>query len=168
MIQHTLKLFERYRTKGVLLDSNILLLYFIGLFRPELVSRFKRTRNLGFVEEDFYTLDRFVSRVRKVVTTPNILTEVSNLAGQLPNHLKGRYFEIFAAGITELDEEYLSSSEVSGGQEFTRFGLTDAGIIRLVNNQYLVLTDDFKLSGLLAKKGYDVINFNHIRPINWQ
>ena len=32
------ELWERYRTKGLLIDSNLLLVYFIALFDPELVD----------------------------------------------------------------------------------------------------------------------------------
>ena len=31
-----------------------------------------------------------------------------------------------------------------------------------------VLTDDFDLDSFLSKRGVDVLNFNHIRPLGWR
>ena len=41
-------------------------------------------------------------------------------------------------------------------------------IIDLVKGQYLVLTDDFRLSNYLGKQGIDVLNFNHLRFASWR
>ncbi len=50
---------------------------------------------------------------------------------------------------------------------FTKYGLTDCGIVTLAKNKYLVLTDDFKLANYLQKVGIDTINFNNIRTYGW-
>jgi hypothetical protein len=86
----------RYRTAGVLVDTNLLLVYFVGAFDPALIPKFKRTRM--YTLEDHPLLVRVLGFFEKVVTTPHILTEVSNLAGQLPSHLTRGVFEKFAAG----------------------------------------------------------------------
>jgi uncharacterized protein YaiI (UPF0178 family) len=52
--------------------------------------------------------------------------------------------------------------------KFTKFGLTDCGIINLCREQYLVLTDDLKLANYLQKEGIDTINFNNIRTYGWK
>jgi len=51
--------------------------------------------------------------------------------------------------------------------QVNKFGLTDSGIVHLVKDQYLVLTDDLNLVRYLQNQGVDVINFNHIRPLAW-
>ena len=166
MNDYIAEIIQRHKGKGVLLDANILLLYFVGAFNPEEISKFKRTRI--FTVEDHYTLVRILGYFETIVTTPNILTEVSNLSGQLAGHLKGDYFEKFASGMTLFDEHYLSSANISEMQEFKRFGLTDAGIIHLARGSYLLVTDDFRLSQYLQKEGVNVLNFNHIRVFNWE
>ena len=88
MSNYIIELLQRYRGKGVLLDTNILLLYFVGAFNPEEIPRFKRTKM--FTVEDHDTLVGILGYFEKIVTTPNILTEVSNLSGQLAEHLKGK------------------------------------------------------------------------------
>lgn len=66
-----------------------------------------------------------------------------------------------------LEESYISSSTASQYKEFTRFGLTDCGILELARNQYLVLTDDLKLAVHLQSQNIDTVNFNHLRTLNW-
>lgn len=158
-------LLARYKSKGVLIDTNLLLLYFIGMYDPRYVPKFKRTRT--FAVEDFFTLLRFFEYFSKVVTTPNILTEVNSLANQLPSDVKLAFYPIFATQIAALDEQYIESSKISSTTHFLKLGLTDTGILNLPKDQHLVLTDDFPLAGHLDKQGIDVINFNHVRTMNW-
>ncbi len=165
MNEYITELLRRYGRAGALLDTNVLLLYFVGLFDPELIPVFKRTKM--FTVEDYSTLVAILNHFKRIVTTPNILTEVSNFSGQLPEHLKHDYFEKFASGITLLDEHYLRSDEISEMRAFKRFGLTDAGIIHLVKDNYLIITANFKLAQYLQKEGVDALNFNYIRIINW-
>ena len=109
-------------------------------------------------------MPRFFS---KVVTTPNILTEVSNLSNSLPERVKFNYFSEFARKVTILEEVYLESRQVCGILDFNKFGLTDSGIAYMLPQQYLVLTVYFPLAGYLQKIGVAVVNFNHIRTLNW-
>ncbi len=159
------QLAQRYKQTGIFVDTNILLLYFIGAFDQNLIPKFKRTRQ--FIVEDHTILIRILSFFDKVVTTPNILTEVSNLSGQLGEPVRSEYFKKLSSDITLLEEEYVASQDVGHMQEFVRFGLTDAGVIYLTRGKYLILTDDFRLSQYLQSAGVDVINFNHIRIANW-
>ncbi len=157
--------FQRYRQAGILVDTNILLLFFIGAFDQSLIPRFKRTRQ--FTVEDYTTLISILGLFDKIVTTPHILTEVSNLSGQLGEPVRSEYFKKFSSGIILLEEENVAGRDVAQMQEFVRFGLTDSGIIRVTRGRYLVLTDDFRLSQYLQGAGVDVVNFNHIRVTNW-
>lgn len=167
MTDYIVALLQRYRRRGALVDTNLLLLYFVGSFDQKEIPKFKRTK--GFATEDYSTLLRLFEHFEKIVTTPNILTEVSNLSGQLAEYLKLDYFTVFAHGIILLDEHYSPSADIAKTEEFRQFGLTDAGISCLAaKGNYLVITDDFRLSQYLQKKGIDALNFNHIRPIYWK
>jgi hypothetical protein len=160
-------LFERYRRRGLILDTNILLLYFIGTFNREEISKFKRTKE-KFTDEDYDILLLVLEYFDKSVTTPNILTEVSNISGQLGEHLHLEYFNYFATGIQLLTEEYVLSRDVARMENFYKFGLTDLAIMSTAREKYLVLTEDFKLSQYLQSAGVDVLNFNHLRTYLWQ
>jgi hypothetical protein len=156
------ELASKHKKTGILVDTNILLLYFVGCVDRNLIAQFKRTRN--FSEDDFLillrTLDLFDG---KVVTTPNILSEVNSLSGQLPQKLRFQYFAVFAEGLSHFDEKYVRSDRASQMTEFCEFGLTDAGIAYLSDKKCAVLTDDLPLYHYLANSGVDAINFNHLR-----
>jgi rRNA-processing protein FCF1 len=152
---------ERYRTKGVVVDTNLLLLYFVGQYDRDQITRFKRTN--AYTADEFVLLANILSCFSQIVTTPNILSEVSNLS----KGLKPAYFEEFRKQVRVLEEKYIPSSRVCESNHFAQFGLTDSVIADLSKNQYLVLTTDLDLAVLLQGLGIDVINFNHLRRQLW-
>ena len=85
MPDHLEQLLIEYRTEGVIVDTNLLLLYVVGAQNPERIGRFTRTDT--FTKDDFDLIDRLFGYVETAVTTPSILTEVSNLLGQLPKQI---------------------------------------------------------------------------------
>ena len=159
-------LIERYSSSGVLVDTNLLLLYFVGSFDETLIPRFKRT--VQFLVEDYATLRTFLSFFRTVLTTPHILTEVSNLSSQIAEPAKTDFFDKFSAEIELLEEHYIQSVEASRRDEFAKFGLTDCGIVHLGLESHLVLTNDWRLANYLGENTIPVLNFNHIRLLGWQ
>lgn len=165
-----IQLMERYRSKGILVDSNLLLLYFVGSHDPTMIQRFKRTR--AFTPNDFALLRRVLEKFKRIITTPNILSEVSNLAAQMGRPAKEQFFLDFAEKIEMLDEEekleeqYVVSRDASRTEEFAVIGLTDSVIMHLAKGRFLVLTDDFRLAGMLGHSKIDVINFNHLRGLS--
>jgi hypothetical protein len=160
-------LFAQYGNKGLLIDSNLLLLYFVGSYDPARIGTFKRTHSRGFTSDDFDLLLRLLTPFGAVVTTPNILTEVSNLSNQLRDDEKDTYYSVFADRAGLLTEHYTESKKICTLEHFKKFGLTDAGIISMAKGIYLVLTDDAPLVGYLQNVGIDVINFNQLRSLAW-
>ncbi len=159
-------LFLRYRQRGILIDTNILLLYFVGFVNRKRISQFNRTEK--FVPEDFDLLVRIFSFFQKIVTTPNILTEVNSLMNQLGEPERSRCYTIFAQRVTVLDELYCATCDVVQVDKFSKFGLTDSGIVQATKGKYLVLTDDLRLASYLQSLEIDVINFNNVRVFGWK
>jgi len=131
-------------------------LWFVGTVNRERISRFNRTEKS--LPADYDSLVQILSYFDKIVTTPNILTEVNSLANQLGEPERSRCLSVFAEGVDRLNEFYLESKEVVKTDKFTKFGLTDCGIINVARDKYLVLTDDLKLAHYLQKIA---INFNN-------
>jgi rRNA-processing protein FCF1 len=150
-----------YRWEGLLIDSNLLLLLFVGLRDRNRIQKFKRTAQ--FTIRDFERLAAFIRRFKEVVTTPSVLTEVSNLLGQLPDKLRYSFYRRFAHGIKDLREQYTPRRELGDEEAFPKFGLTDIAILQGARGRYLVLTDDSALARYLLSQNIDVINFNHLR-----
>jgi rRNA-processing protein FCF1 len=154
-------LIQKYRKSGVLVDTNLLILFFVGSFQRAQITQFKLT--CTFTEDDYDLLCQFLGKFEKVITTPNVLTEVSNLAGQLGSHLKPDFFSVFAQGIKVLEEFHQPSAEIAATPAFIKFGLTDAVIANLAEGKYLVITEDHRVTGYLQSRNIDVLNFNHLR-----
>lgn len=156
---------QSYFTRGVLVDSNLLLLWFVGAFDRKLIQTFKHTRQ--YVVEDFETLNLFLGKFRVLVALPNTFTEVSNLASHLGGRASEFYQGVFSEMIRSLDEQCVPSTSLAGTQGLAKLGLTDSAITALAKGKYLLLTDDFKLSQYFTAIGGDALNFTHIRTLNW-
>ncbi len=155
----------RYSREGVIVDSNLLLLVFTGVYDRK---QFGKTPRLArYTETDFDLLIDVLKHFKRLVTTAHVLTEVSNLSSAIPEAQRKIYFAAFAAHVALLDERQISASPALQNK-FARFGLSDAAIAEVARNHYLVLTDDFKLSNALQNDGIDALNFNHLREANWR
>ena len=164
---YTKSLVNKYKPKGILVDTNILILWVVGSANPQMISKFSRTKQ--FKIEDYRVLVRILASFSKIVTTPNVLTEVSNLMVKdiKGNELSKCFAKLAEALSTEalikLEEYYVESCIITRINKISNFGLTDCGILELARNRYLVLTDDSKLAEYLQGSDVDTINFNYIR-----
>ena len=164
MDQYIGALIGRYRSRGVLVDTNVLLLYFVGAYDSGLVERFSRTRNRGFTSRDFYTLVQLLGQFDRFITTPHVLTEVSNWLTYLEEPARSACFRHLIKDISLMSEQRTMASTLSNNPAFMLFGITDTAILDATPpGAYLVLTDDLPLYGYLSNLGVDVLNFNHIR-----
>ncbi len=156
------RLERKYRTKGILVDANLLLLYVVGLHDRAFIPRFKRTAR--YTPDDFDFLQMLLGEFKRHVTLPNVLTEVSNLLGTGSKPI----LELFGEVIRQEKESYVPSARASREDSYRRLGLTDAGILDRVGQGLLLLTDDFDLWVTAQGRGLDAINFNHVRSWFWE
>lgn len=156
---------QRYGRSGVVIDTNLLLLLFLGKYDRRQIDI--NPRLARFRQQDFQHLTGLLDRtVRRIVTTPNILTEVSNLSNAIPESSRAAYFASFADRLDVIEEHHVPSATALRSR-WAEFGLTDAVIAEIAKNGYLVLTDDFRLSQCLQREGIDTLNFNHLRSAYW-
>lgn len=159
------EMLNRHLGGSILIDTNILLMLFVGGFDRDLIGNFKRTAT--YTPDDYDLLQNLLTLIPKLVTTPHVLAEVNSLSSQLGEPKRSEYFAFFADRLRLLDERQVSSAEASRVSGFEKVGLTDSAILALSKNDFLILTDDFRLSNFLAKAGVDYINFNYLRTMNW-
>lgn len=153
-------LIAKYRRKGILLDTNLLLLMVVGSYAPPRIASFKRTRVYSL--EDFQLLHGLVSQFETRWTTPNILTEVDNLARQLPS-AEHQALSLAAHQIASVtNETSRRSSYVMALPSYAKFGLSDSVSI-LLAEECLVVSDDLPLCHYITGTGRDALNFNHLR-----
>lgn len=153
---------NRFRRKGVLLDTNLFLVYLVGLLDPTLVPNFKRTE--GYRIEDFQLLSRLILPVEKLFTTPHVATEVHNLANHLSAEQSLRLRKLFTSIVPNLKESHRPATRLCAGDAYLKFGLADAAIHQIGKTR-LVLTDDFPLSAYIEGTGGNVINFTNLRVL---
>ena len=168
MIADLPALIGKYQPRGILLDSNLLVLLFVGCVDPNLVGSFKRTKNQGFSNKEFSLLQNIVSRFSRVVTTPHILTETSNYVCQLHGQTRQTALRVFKQAVQSFKERRSESKKLVQTEAFFNFGLTDCAVLDLPPKKYLILSVDAALVIALQKKGVDAVNFNHLRQQSWQ
>ncbi len=102
-----------------------------------------------------------------LITTPHLLTELSDLA-TLHGSERSRLNTLFKEIVEQTLEFYDESRHIVSDAAFNRLGLADAAIATLCRRSLLVLTDDLELYHGLTTRGFDAINFNHIRTYFWR
>lgn len=154
---------KQYRNKGILVDTNLLLLVVAG-GTPSIVD-FKRTS--GYTTEDYDLLLIVIDQFEKLISTPHILAEVSNLTNGLYGKNLHDFYATFKKSLSTIVEIHSPALDIGHEYELAPYGLTDVGIIATAKNNYLVLTDDLKVAGFAHQHCVDVVNFNHIREASW-
>ena len=157
-------LIERHRGKGALVDTNLLVLLLVGAVNKRRIPKFKRTQ--AFSIEDFDLLVRLIDCFGKIVATPHVLSQASDLS-DLDGRELGQVREKFRLIVDQIDESYDPSRVLVPDPMFERFGLADAAIAKVNSRRILVVTADVRLHVALQQRGWDALNFNHVRPLAW-
>lgn len=147
---------------GLVIDTNLLLLYLVDQHDPERIETFKRTQ--VFSADDFNLLVRFINLFGSFSTTPNILTEVSNL-------IEGVEYDdvplltVLRDKVNYREEHYVNSRIILSNEDetFVKFGVSDTVLYQLARANYLILTVDLPLWAFLQNKGLSAVNFNNLR-----
>ena len=144
---------------AVLLDANLLVLLIVGLASPDYISRHKRLR--AFTIEDFELLRELLTSAQRVIVTPNIVTETSNLASQIPEPAGSRILTVLRALLASTIEVYVPSHSAAAGEAYLRLGITDAATLAVTTDDLTILTTDLDLYLESGRIGRAAINFVH-------
>jgi len=149
------------------MDTGVLLLHVVGSIDPGRVDSFKRTQSQGYRAEDFQVLQQFVAPFQRSLSTPNILTEASNLLKGGSEAETQAYRTALRRYVEAVDERYLPATPIVAEPAYLKLGLTDAGLVQhAIKAGILVLTDDAQLAGWLYHLNADVVNFTHLRGLD--
>jgi rRNA-processing protein FCF1 len=149
---------------GALLDASVLLVYVVGKTDRRCLLNFAHTSQY---QRDYALIERIVEMFPQIYTTPNVLTEVSNLGGKLEGALKSKFFDTLHKIINVLVEMPCASKEASASACFRRFGLTDAVLFTLAI-KHLVVTTDSRLHEHLRENKLESVNIHHLRQLAWK
>lgn len=154
---------KRNTFKGLVVDTNLLLLLMVGLYDHTAIGKVKRTEK--FSQDDFQKLTRLLNHFKtNFIINTNILTELCNLTESFNNKTEQRFFAFIKSAIVDWKEEVKSASETLKEDEkvFFKFGMTDASIFQLAKEQALVVTDDLKLYHYLSTQNFYTLNYTNL------
>ncbi len=162
---------QKHLQSGILVDTNLLLVLLIGKINKRLIGG-KRTEK--YSQDHYYILVNFIKDFKRLITTPHILTEVSNLGGAALTGTDRADFlgllrtpSLFDVRTTDelVLERHVPRRDVET-DHIRQFGLTDSAIVKLcttcLRRRPLLLSDDFDLFALVSRLKGHSINFNHI------
>ena len=157
MSENLQEMFGKYKQKGIFIDTNILVLYIVGTINPKYIKRFNRGKN-DFDENDFILISEFIDSFETKITSPQILSEVSNFLDEKADFCLG-----LKAYIELSEEKYIESEDLTKSHTFLKFGLADSSIVEVSKGSYLIFTDERPLFGYLTNQGIDAVNFEWLK-----
>jgi len=152
---------------NLILDTPILLLYLVGSYDTDYITRFKRTYK--YTKDDYEYIKEIINRAKKIYITPQIVAEVSNWSFEIDEGRIYTYMKTLVEKFKNYLEGYIKLEALLKNEELlVKIGFTDMSIIELAKNiDCLVLTDDFPFSQRANSIGCRVINFTELRGYNW-
>ena len=159
-------LVDKFAGRGVLIDTNLLLLFAIGSYDKEIIDRGDFNRLSAYTLEDFNLLRGLMSLFRQCVTTAHVLSEVSNWIGYMPREQEIDCLKNFQKAFKAFVELQVDSLATSTHARFCFLGLTDTAMA-LVADQFLIVTDDARFVAHLNEMGLEALNINHLRQELW-
>jgi hypothetical protein len=155
------------RRQGIVLDTNIFVLFLVGCWNPQLLVTGEIKRLKSYSANDFTLLLALLAPFPKRVVTPGIVTETCNLLDADNRNYHGAVFGALTQVLDNLFESHKSSKLLSRNPAFLQFGLADASVSDLASRGYLVITDDLKLQHFLQTSGRFSLNFTQVRTASW-
>ncbi len=159
--RNPIEVLAKHKGRQVVIDSNLLLLLLVGSWDKKSIQSGRRTSS--FTSDDFTLLLKLLKVFSGIITTPNILTEVCNLAGYEKGHIKEAIYGIIRKEVRTYAESYVDSKTATCEDCFGKLGLTDAVLLHCAKDGHLIVTTDFDLFTQIVGSGFDAVNFNHLR-----
>jgi len=157
-----------YFRKGIIVDTGPLILLLAGYYNYDSIGKSKLTAE--FIKRDFDILTSFLSKFRKIIVTPHVLAEVSNLINTRVHKSDfADFIEKIIENLSDFKEVYVQKDEIISREELKKVGITDTGILLACErDNNLILTKDFRFKGLCISKGLPVIHFDRLRAESWE
>lgn len=127
------------------LDSNMFLLYVVGLLDASAIARHKRLQQYN--AESFEKLCKIVSQFDRLIVTTDCLAEVSDLI-EFDKRFSGQLFILLKSLLLEANgvrEEYIPAATIVQEPSYHWLGVTDASYVELAKRGTPVITSDFRL-----------------------
>jgi predicted nucleic acid-binding protein len=129
--------------RDVIIDTNIFILFLAGQINENRIKNY--TRNSLYTKDDYYFLLNILSRYDRIITSPNILTEVDNILNRLTGEDKYKYLLLVKRIYIQTIEKYIKTDTVSKNWYFDTLGITDSVILMMAKESELLISGDSSL-----------------------
>lgn len=148
--------------RKVALDTNVFLLFLVGLADRAAIARHKR---LAAYDAGAYdALSRLLASYDEIVVTPGCLAETTNLLDS-DKGSRTRCYQILKELIESgeaLSEKHVPAVKVVEEKPFMWLGFTDASYVELAEEGIPVIAADFKLYQQVIARNEGSVNFTAV------
>lgn len=144
--------------KSLIIDTNILVLLIVGTWDRESIRDHRRTEI--FSPADYDLLRSEMQKYARVLTTPGVLTEASNLMGNAFHEEVSQQFIVVCSPLVEVIRP---KETIFAEESFDRLGFADASILGAMDQDTVLLTDDAALYLQALSSEREAVNFSHLR-----
>ncbi len=158
-------LIARFCTKGILIDTNLLIVLLVGNIDPRMVGKFSSTNH--YSRDDYERIRDVLVHFNRFIILPQVLTEAGNLLKRncpTARTLQDLHLELLRFVHSDAVHEARSlSRRITTHHAFTHLGYADAAILHAAGEKYLIFTDDGPLQGFAWNAGAGVLPFGWLR-----
>lgn len=162
MNSNVLPLVAQFRDKGILIDTNLLLVLLVGNVDRRQVGRIGRTEK--YSRENYERITDVLGYFNRFIIIPQVITEAGNMlkrncptaSTRLDLSMALKYF--VHAGATR--ESRALSKRITIHPAFEDLGYADAAVLNVAAGHHLVFTDDGPLQNRAWSCGVDVLPFD--------
>lgn len=145
--------------RKVALDTNVFLLFLVGLADRAAIARHKRLT--AYDAGSYDVLCKLLASYDEIVVTPGCLAETTNLLDSdkgSRQHCYQMLKELIQSG-EGLSEKHIPADKVVEQRPFMWLGFTDASYVELAAQGIPVITADLKLYLQVFEKNEESVNF---------
>lgn len=157
---------EKYGKNKLVLDTNLFILLLVGAYDKNFFKNCSATK--GFCSSDYdLLLEIFKYFDTKIIITPHILTEISNLSRRdIKKPEIDYFFKVVVDQLKSCKEESVSLERLLGIkiEVLTNYGFPDMSIIEVAKKMgAVILTNEINLCGYANLSCVVNINFSNIK-----
>lgn len=150
--------------KGIVPDSNLLVLFLVGLYDTNQISQYKRSQMYSV--NDYNKLVKILLSYKKIVLNQPIITEACNHLDNLNAQLSSLFYDRIKIELMKYADDSQTTNHILSRDTFVTLGFADSSLEMLSSN-YVVLTDDSPLYGQILSKSGKVIFWRQIKDIDF-
>jgi len=145
------------KMRDVIIDTNVFVLYLAGRINTNQIYRY--CRNALYTEDDYHFLVNLLGNFDRIITCPNVLTEIDNLLNRITGDDKYTYLLLAKEIYTQSIEKYIATDTVSKEWYFSELGLTDSVLLMMASDSDLLISADSALCDYAKSMGIETFDF---------